>query len=64
MKNFFKVAGLAAVVGLTSANAALSIDTTQIMTDIQTAGTSGLAIALAVAGIAIGVQLVRKLIRA
>ena len=54
---------IASALAVTNASAALSIDTTQIMTDIQTAGTSGLAIALAVAGIAIGVTLVRKLIR-
>ena len=63
MKNTFKIFGLSGLFAFTSANAALSIDTTQIMTDIQTAGTSGLSIALAVAGIAIGVALVRKLIR-
>ena len=64
--NFKKVLVLvsAVVVGTTSANAALLIDTTAIMTDITTAGVAGLAIALAVAGIAIGVNLVRKLIRA
>ena len=66
-KNSFKklsvVTGLVAL-GSVNANAALLIDTTAIMTDITTAGTSGLAIALAVAGIAIGVNLVRKLIRA
>ncbi len=55
--------GLFAVAS-TSANAALVVDTTSIMTDITTAGTAGLAIALAVAGIAIGVGLVRKLIKA
>ena len=55
---------LLAFLGLaTNANAALVIDTTAIMSDITTAGASGLAIALAVAGIAIGVALVRKLIR-
>ena len=48
----------------TNASAALVIDTTAIMSDITTAGVAGLAIALAVAGIAIGVSLVRKLIRA
>ena len=55
----------AVVLGLaSSANAALVVDTVAIMSDITTAGVAGLAIALAVAGIAIGVNLVRKLIRA
>ena len=54
----------AVALGAVNANAALVVDTTSIMTDITTAGTAGLAIALAVAGIAIGVGLVRKLIKA
>lgn len=46
------------------AQAALTIDTTGIEADISTAGASGLTIVLAVAGVAIGIALVRKLIRA
>ena len=58
------VAGSALLVGVTQSQAALVIDTTSIMSDITAAGVAGLAIALSVAGIAIGVSLVRKLIRA
>ena len=58
------VLGSVLLVSATSANAALAVDTTAIMLDITTAGVAGLAIALAVAGIAIGVNLVRKLIKA
>ena len=63
IKKFLGVVGLFAL-GAVNANAALAVDTTAIMLDITTAGVAGLAIALAVAGIAIGVNLVRKLIRA
>ena len=58
------VGGALLVAGSVNAMAALVIDTTAINTDITTAGVAGLAIALSVAGIAIGVALVRKLIRA
>ena len=56
--------GSAVLLGATQSQAALAVDTTAIMLDITTAGVAGLAIALAVAGIAIGVNLVRKLIKA
>ena len=63
---FKKLLGLVGLfaLGAVNANAALAVDTTAIMLDITTAGVAGLAIALAVAGIAIGVNLVRKLIKA
>jgi len=64
MKN--KVLGLLGffAVASTSANAALAIDTTAITADIAHAGEKGLVIVLAVAAVAIGVTLVRKLVRA
>ena len=66
---FVNAKALAVVIAVTAlfatqASAALVVDTVAIMSDITTAGVAGLAIALAVAGIAIGVNLVRKLIRA
>lgn len=55
--------GALALVGFAStASAALTIDTSGILTDVGTAGASGLEIALAVAAVAIGIALVKKLI--
>lgn len=63
MKNLFKVVGLGLVGLATSANAALTVDTTAINADIATASGAGIAIALAVAAAVIAIGLVKKLVR-
>ena len=58
--------GALALIGFGTASAVaapLVIDTAALLTDVGTAGASGLEIALAVAAVAIGIALVRKLIK-